>query len=288
MSRPNLRASEWVLISFFSYVTVLSALLIPPALFIRAAATLVAITVILIAVALAARSLKALVPLRDFLPIGLTLIAFREMELFIAPKYGTKLEAALQHWDLVLFGSWHFRGIIESFGRIVPDYLELCYVLVYGLPFLCVGLLYAIGQRSEIDRFYLIYLPGTLLAYALFPFFPSRPPRLAFSGQWMPTIVTEFRRLNLFILSKATIHTAVFPSAHVSSAFAAGWAFLLLLWPRVRLGMALIAYAISVSVATVYGRYHYAADVVAGFGVSVLAATISLLMQRWRMSGSRP
>ena len=34
------------------------------------------------------------------------------------------------------------------------------------------------------------------------------------------------------------------------------------------------AYAVSVAVATVYGRYHYAADAVAGFAVSLLAVAI--------------
>jgi membrane-associated phospholipid phosphatase len=35
-------------------------------------------------------------------------------------------------------------------------------------------------------------------------------------------------------------------------------------------GYGLLLYAFSVSLATVYGRYHYAADVLAGFGVSLL------------------
>ena len=33
----------------------------------------------------------------------------------------------------------------------------------------------------------------------------------------------------------------------------------------------MLAYAISVSIATVYGRYHYGVDALAGFGVSLLA-----------------
>ena len=37
------------------------------------------------------------------------------------------------------------------------------------------------------------------------------------------------------------------------------------------MGWAMLAYAISVSIATVYGRYHYAADAVAGFVVSLVA-----------------
>jgi membrane-associated phospholipid phosphatase len=39
----------------------------------------------------------------------------------------------------------------------------------------------------------------------------------------------------------------------------------------------MLIYASSVSVATVYGRYHYAVDALAGLGVSVIAAGIVLL-----------
>jgi len=38
----------------------------------------------------------------------------------------------------------------------------------------------------------------------------------------------------------------------------------------------MLAYAVSVAVATVYGRYHYAVDATAGLGVSVIAALMIL------------
>jgi membrane-associated phospholipid phosphatase len=37
-------------------------------------------------------------------------------------------------------------------------------------------------------------------------------------------------------------------------------------------GWVLLAYSVSVAIATIYGRYHYAADALAGFAVSVAAA----------------
>jgi membrane-associated phospholipid phosphatase len=32
-----------------------------------------------------------------------------------------------------------------------------------------------------------------------------------------------------------------------------------------------------VSIATIYGRYHYTADVIAGFGISLAAATVAIV-----------
>jgi membrane-associated phospholipid phosphatase len=122
-----------------------------------------------------------------------------------------------------------------------------------------------------------MYLAGTLLAYALFPYFPSDPPRTLFGGSDMPNIVTPLRQFNLWIVSGYGIHSSVFPSAHVSSAFSAGWALLWLVPHRKGFGWGMLAYAGSVAVATVYGRYHYAVDALAGFGVSAIAALTILL-----------
>jgi membrane-associated phospholipid phosphatase len=90
----------------------------------------------------------------------------------------------------------------------------------------------------------------------------------------MPNVMTPLRQLNLWIVNGYGIHSSVFPSAHVSSAFSAAWALLLALPSKKRFGWGMLIYAVSVSIATVYGRYHYAADVIAGFGVSLIAGAV--------------
>ena len=45
-----------------------------------------------------------------------------------------------------------------------------------------------------------------------------------------------------------------------------------------RFGWGVLVYAVSVSLATIYGRYHYAADVLAGFGISLIAGAVC-----WRL-----
>jgi len=54
---------------------------------------------------------------------------------------------------------------------------------------------------------------------------------------------------------------------------------------RKRVGWAMLVYAISVALATIYGRYHYAADVVAGIVVSLVPAAMILLARRLRLRG---
>jgi membrane-associated phospholipid phosphatase len=47
-------------------------------------------------------------------------------------------------------------------------------------------------------------------------------------------------------------------------------------------GSVLLIYSVSVAIATIYGRYHYAADALAGFGVSVAAAVCLYAWDRTR------
>ena len=213
---------------------------------------------------------------RDFLPLGLTLAAFEEMNVFAPPHFDGLLEQTWIRWDHFLVHDWHLRTAIESLGFAIPLYLEFCYLLVYGLGTYCVVVLYLKHRRLDVDRFFLVCLTGTLVVYALFPFFPSQPPRVLFPGLDAPTVSTWVRRFNVWILSRAGIQIAVFPSAHVSSAFSSAWAMFLLLPRQKRYGWGVLVYAISVSIATIYGRYHYAADVVAGFGVSLLGGALAL------------
>jgi membrane-associated phospholipid phosphatase len=283
----SFRRSEWILIGYFAYVAVL-----PPFFPDRPHAhfqpALIAAAIFALQFALAWAERKefgaAVANIRDWMPIVLTLIAFQEMEIFLPRRFDHHLESEWIRQDVRLLDGWHLRALLESFGPLIPFYLELCYLVVYGLAAYCVGLLYATGNRRSIDVFLTFYLAGTLGAYALFPFFPSQPPRLLYPAAVMPTVTTWARSVNLWVLKKGTIHVGVFPSAHVSSAFAAAWGAFFVL-PRKRIAWALLIYACSVSLATIYGRYHYTADVMAGIGISVLAGTICWW---WGSRGTRP
>ncbi len=279
--RPQLRTSEWALIGFFTYIAALTPFFPDrPNLSYQPVIILLVVFTGLWALACLDRNERRSIDIiRDWLPVVLTFAAFREMELFLPPHFGYRYETAWIPWDRFVLDHWRLRSAIESAGKLLPFYLELCYLLVYGVAAYCVGVLYAQRRRKSIDPFLTVYLAGTLAAYALFPYFPSQPPRIVFPQIDDPGVHTWARALNLYLLSKATIHVGVFPSAHVSSAFSCAWGMFLVLPERKRFGWGLVLYALSVSIATVYGRYHYAADVLAGFVVSLIAGAVCLWMR---------
>ena len=90
---------------------------------------------------------------------------------------------------------------------------------------------------------------------------------------------TVFRRLNWFVLSGYGIHTSVFPSAHVSGAFAATFGIMRALPEKRWVGRFLLVVSILIATATVYGRYHYVVDALAGFAVSVVALGVAFVLE---------
>jgi membrane-associated phospholipid phosphatase len=286
--RLHYRKPEIFIIGYFFYLAALTLVLRDrPRADVRVLVIAAAIAVIITALAWTQYRFKADAPsiVRDWAILGFVLASYRTLDLFSPVTYQVSLEAAWRHWDHILLSSWHIRAAIEHWGAAIPAYLETCYLLTSGAG--CYGLiiLYAYRKRERSDRFLLIYVMGTLLSYALVPILRLQPPRVAFPGAEVPEISTAIRRLNLVVLSGAGIHSGVFPSAHVSSTFAAAWGMFAAMPERKRYGWIFLIYAISVAVATIYGRYHYAVDAAAGIVVSVIAASAA---KQWPAKGDHP
>ena len=269
-----LRSSEWVLLSFFLYVAIVSIWFHPisthrwlPFWVLTAAACLICF--LSIGEMRGPRWFFSYT--RDWAPLALTLTAYREMDWFTPRQHDFRLENAWVVYDRLLLDGWGARSIIESTGALLPGYFECCYLLVYAVGPFTIAMVYVFDKRGIVDRVLVIYLAGTLGAYALFPYFPSAPPRTVFPSADLPRVMTPLREFNLWLLGGYGIHSSVFPSAHVSSAFAAAWAMLSLVREKKWLGWLMLGYAVSVAIATVYGRYHYAVDAAAGFAISVAA-----------------
>ena len=287
-----MRKSEWVLLIYFAYAAGVSlALDIDPHVRTRTLAVNGAIIGAYIAMGLcfSGRASKLLNIVRDWAPFGLVLLCYREMGWFAPTEHTFELERKWIVWDRVLLHDWGLRGAVESLGVVLPAYLEICYTLVYILAPFTMLMLYAYLYRREAsDHFLFIYLIGTLLSYAMFPFFPSEPPRTVFPDADMPQIDTVFRQFNWWLLKDGGIHTSVFPSAHVSASFSVVFGAFLIMKRGHWLPYALLAVALGIFGATIYGRYHYAVDSFAGVGVSLVALGITRSIARRRVPTAPP
>lgn len=277
-----LRASEWLLVANFVYLSAL-ALVLP----LRApvpAVTLALNLAILASYALLAyadsfRHGLLLGVIRDWYPFPLMLLTYREMGWFAQPHLSYELEKAWVVWDRWLLEGG-LRAAVESPGPLIPAVLEISYALVYALGPFAMAMLYVYRRRERAGAFLFLYLTAVLLAYWQFPFWPSEPPRTVFPGEDMPGYTSPFRRFNWWYLEGQGIHTSVFPSAHVSSAFGAAFGMMRALPEHPWVGRFLLVLAVLIATATVYGRYHYFVDAAAGFVMALAAFGVSAIRPR--------
>ncbi len=246
---------------------------------------------------------RMLAAVRDWFPAVLILVAYRVSGLFLVPDPAHHLDFIFVKWDRVFLQNTWVTGLLSISAPWLQRYLELAYLMCYplvplGLGALCVArsvapvygwrvaspLVEARGSsaftgpegsavidrryREAIDRFWTTVLLAVLVCYAIYPFFPLTPPRVLFHDVPGPAVEPLLRRVNYWILNQYSVQACIFPSGHVAAVTATALAVRAYL-PRV--GLLFLVAAASVSLATVYGRYHYTADAVAGAAVAVAA-----------------
>lgn len=263
------RAGEKVVICFFSYTALLSLHFCP---------------------SLPGKMLAALLPLLLLLLAGIE-TRFGSRSTSIARDWVIPVAVLAGYWQMGLFGGHHstawqdrflaadhfllygvgLRALIESCGPLLPWLLELSYSLLYAIPGICIGILYAKGARPRIDKFLQTFALGSLLAYALLPVIPVGSPRVIYPAVDLPSFLGVWRAGNTWLLDHLDIGTSVFPSGHVAVAFSCALGFYRAL-PRSRgLVAGLLILASAVFVTTIYGRYHYAADGTASIVIALTA-----------------
>ncbi|HUU12686.1 MAG TPA: phosphatase PAP2 family protein [Terriglobia bacterium] len=124
----------------------------------------------------------------------------------------------------------------------------------------------------SIDDFWTAVLLAALFCYVLYPFFPLTPPRELFNDLPGPAVAPLIRKTNFWLLGQYGVGASLFPSGHVAATTAMA---LVLRKYLPRAGIIFLIAAASIAAATVYGRYHYTADAVAGVIVGCAAAFIT-------------
>jgi membrane-associated phospholipid phosphatase len=282
--RRLFRPHEFVIFFYLLYCCVVAAAR-PISPSIRYTAWVLNLTIIaayaLLAYADSFRRGRLLGVLRDWFPLVLLLLAYREMGWFALPHTSTALEQGWLVWDRLFLDRLGARAMIESLGPVIPAILEVSYSLVYTVAPGSVGVLYWLQGRRHAEELLFPAMLAILSCYVLFPYFPSEPPRTVFPDQDLP-VTTIFRVFNYWLLGNWGIHTSVFPSAHVAGAFGFTLGLRRLLPRHPWLTRFAITLATLIALATVYGRYHYLVDALAGLALALFAIRVTGFVYRRR------
>ena len=229
------------------------------------------------------RGFRLLDRVRDWWPLVALLVALRETSWLSPVRTPGEVESQLLRWDRSLLADSGLKTLIDAGAPVVPGLLELAYLLAVALPVVMVALFYAARQRERIDDAWSIVLLAVLSVFAISPWIPLETPRLVFPAELLPPD-TGLRRLTLAVVNHTGGRAGTFPSARVALSFAVSFALLRLSKWRLPAGLVGLAFAFVVALAAVYGRYHYAADLVGGILVACIAGIAGIVLTRTKTS----
>jgi membrane-associated phospholipid phosphatase len=212
---------------------------------------------------------------RHWYPHLFFLFCFEEMGKLVhlvTPGWQDAKLIAADHW---LTGV-HPTVWLEQFatpGR--NDFMQFVYITYFTYLLVVGGVLYF---RKDWRAYWAVMTysaVGYIFGYLIAIFFPVQSPWFSMAGAWHGTLVGgPFTATINFIEHYGRVRGAAFPSQHVAGAVAALWGA----WRHRRWLFWVMAPLVAcMCVSTVWGRYHYVMDVLAG----MVTGTLGYLIGRW-------
>lgn len=259
-----MRISELIIAGYLGYLLVLAWVLPLPAAR-RKLVTLAALADLALVWWISKAESTAGVVVRDWVPALQILIGYwLSGAFFLRPMTG--VEAWLAKWDRALFEELGARHIAHRGPRWLLEYFELAYLAVYVLVPLGFGVAYWLTLDLDVDRYWTIVAGAELACYAMLPWIQTRPPRALRLHAAIEDRRLAIHRLNGLVLGLGSIQVNTFPSGHAAGAFATAFAVGLFVPAAFATFLVL---AVSITIASIIGRYHYAADSAAGLLVAI-------------------
>jgi hypothetical protein len=184
---------------------------------------------------------------------------------FIRPQ--PAVEAWLLRLDRLVLARIGTFEWSRALPRLLLEYLELNYLLVYALLPAGALVVALAGEPRDLARFWAVVLLAEFTCYAVLPWVQTRPPRVIEAASVGPPAL-GVRRLNMAIAARASIQANTLPSGHAAGAVAAA---LCVAESSQAAGVVFTVMAVGISIATFVGRYHYLVDSILGALVAVTA-----------------
>jgi len=218
--------------------------------------------------------------IRDWNPVLIIPTNFSELHYLVHAVNPVDFDNALIHFDYAIFGV-HPTVWLEQWSHpILTEYLQWVYTTFYFLPLVTGFILY---QKKAYEDFYFlvfVIVLGYYASYIGYFLVPALGPRFTLeylqsqpvSGIWL----TEAIRETLNYLEN--IQRDAFPSGHTAVTL------LTMIYTR-RYSKTyfniLMVIGTSLIISTVYLRYHYVVDVVAGIALTLLIWYLAPRLYRW-------
>jgi membrane-associated phospholipid phosphatase len=216
---------------------------------------------------------------RSWYPLPLYIFFFEELEGLVHAFFPGWFDRWLIEFDYSIGGVHPSVWLARFSNPAMNDFMQFSYMTYFLYLVILPALLYAQKDRLA----YWSVMVSTAIAhysvYVIAVLLPIESPYHAFASLQMKPLTGGYCTATIdFIERFARVHGAAFPSAHVAGSMVA-----ILMSYRYRrwLFWVCLPFFVSMCISTVYGRYHYVADVLAGIVVGAVGFALgSLLMER--------
>ncbi len=229
----------------------------------------------------------------QFYVVTIIYLIYRQVHYYI-PLVNPKLyDAVLIQWDLALFGVHPTQWLAQFANPWLTEYLQWTYMSFFFLPILQ-GIELAVKNReAQLQEFTYTIVFGFYLSYLLYFFMPAIGPRFTLHdfrsidhelpGVWLTAALREFVNAGGNIPAgtpnpAAVVNRDCMPSGHTMMTL---MNIVLAFRYRSRLRYFFLIVGSSLIIATVYLRYHYVVDVLAGILCALLALWIAPRLRHW-------
>jgi membrane-associated phospholipid phosphatase len=222
-----------------------------------------------LAVSLATLACVMIVGMRSVMPLIYLLIGYWVPALLVGTVH-VPLEKRLLAIDHALFGPQGLHAFARQAPHAVLEYFELAYLLCYAVVPAGFAWLVVNGFEHRVEAYWSTVLLASFACYGPLPWLPTRAPRAVEPA--LPRPPSVIRAVNLAVLDRASVQWNTFPSGHTAASAGAALAVGSV---SPAAGVALGVVAVSIAIGSVVGRYHYAADAIAGAFVAIAAFVIA-------------
>ncbi|HXA49293.1 MAG TPA: phosphatase PAP2 family protein [Candidatus Acidoferrum sp.] len=206
---------------------------------------------------------------RNWYPLPFVGSCYKEMAFFIPAVRGTDADLALAHLDYRIWGANPTVWLERLHHPVFTEFLQLAYTLFIPAVLWVAWLLWRQQRYSQFQYYAFLIALGFLTSYIGYLLVPARGPRFLLrdlqhfplDGLWL------FHGMQGILDKLESAHYDCFPSGHTELTILA-WSGSRMISKR--LFRVYFAYTPCIIFATVYLRYHYTVDLLAGGATAVL------------------
>ena len=223
---------------------------------------------------------------RNWYPLPFVASCYKEMALFIPGVRGTDADRALADLDFRIWGANPTVWLERLHHPLFTEFLQVAYTLFIPAVLFVAWTLWHQRRYSDFQYYGFLIALGFLASYLGYLAVPARGPRFLLkdlqhfplNGLWL------FHGMQGVLDKLESAHYDCFPSGHTELTILAWWGSRMV---SKRLFQIYFAYTPCIIFATVYLRYHYTVDLLAGaVTAALLIFTAPMFYQRLSSQGA--